>query len=90
MVLSIVLLCWVTLRFGRWAFGERAGFYAGLALATCVGLFLFTRILIPDVVLTLTITLALWAISARARRREPHPRWWAAIMAASDRHQACC
>ena len=30
-------------------------------IATCVGLFLFTRILIPDVVLTLTITLALWA-----------------------------
>ena len=59
--LATVLLCWVTARFAAWAFGRRAGLYAGLALATCVGLFLFTRILIPDVMLTLTITLALWA-----------------------------
>ena len=25
-----IALCWVTYRIGRWAFGERAGFYAGL------------------------------------------------------------
>ena len=30
------------------------GPYAGLCLATCIGLFLFTRVLIPDVMLTLT------------------------------------
>ena len=60
--LATVLLCWVTARFAAWAFGRRAGLYAGLVLATCVGLFLFTRILIPDVMLTLTITLALWAL----------------------------
>src|SRR5262249_42565494 len=53
--LSAILLCWFTARYGRWAFGLRAGFYAGLALATCIGLFLFTRILLPDVTLTLTI-----------------------------------
>ncbi len=58
--LSTILLCWVTARFAAWAFGVRAGLYAGLATATCIGLFLFTRILIPDVVLTLMITLALW------------------------------
>src|SRR5271157_6634444 len=56
--LSTVLLCWVTAQFGAWAFGRRAGMYAGLALATSVGLFLFTRILIPDVILTLAITVA--------------------------------
>ena len=33
----------------------------GLCMATCVGLFLFTRILIPDVMLTFTIALAMWA-----------------------------
>jgi 4-amino-4-deoxy-L-arabinose transferase-like glycosyltransferase len=59
--LAAVLLCWVTYRFGRWAFGETAGVYAGIALSTCVGLFLFTRILIPDVILTLAITGAIWA-----------------------------
>src|SRR5512146_1952640 len=53
--LATVLLCWVVARFGAWAISERAGLYAGLVMATSIGLFLFTRILIPDVVLTLTI-----------------------------------
>src|ERR1700732_2240193 len=39
--LSAVLLCWLTYRIGQWAFDERsggrAGMYAGLTLATCVG-----------------------------------------------------
>src|SRR5690349_23692924 len=56
--LAAVLLCWVTALFGTWAFGARAGTYAGLCLATCAGLFLFTRVLLPDVMLTLTITVA--------------------------------
>ena len=38
--LAVVLLCWVTYRFGRWAFDETAGFYAGIVLSTCIGLFL--------------------------------------------------
>ena len=59
--LAVVLLCWITYRFGRWAFGETAGLYAGIALGTSVGLFLFTRILIPDATLTLTIAGAIWA-----------------------------
>src|SRR5258708_2572056 len=29
-VLAAVLLCWTTFRHGRWAFGERGGFYAGV------------------------------------------------------------
>jgi hypothetical protein len=59
--LAVVLLCWVTYRFGCWAFNNEAGLYAGIALATSVGLFLFTRILIPDAMLTLAITGAIWA-----------------------------
>src|SRR5512141_18369 len=59
--LSAILLCWLTYRMGWWAFNRRAGMYAGLTLATCVGLFLFTRIQIPDVTITATIALALWA-----------------------------
>src|SRR6266550_1228709 len=59
--LSVMALAWLTAAFGTWAFGRRAGLYAGLSTATCVGLFLFTRILIPDVMLTLTIALAMWA-----------------------------
>src|SRR6266704_2922564 len=44
LALSVIALCWLTAKFGAWAFGRKAGFYAGLCLATCVGLFLFTRI----------------------------------------------
>ncbi|MGC9224694.1 MAG: ArnT family glycosyltransferase [Terracidiphilus sp.] len=61
LALAAVLLCWVTFRMGRWSFGEEAGLYAGLSLATCAGLYLFTRIQIPDATLTLTIALAIWA-----------------------------
>src|SRR5271154_4112304 len=47
--LSAIGLAWVTAAFGAWAFGRKGGLYAGLAISTCTGLFLFTRILIPDV-----------------------------------------
>ena len=60
LALMVVALCWVTLRFGKWAFGTDAGFHSGLVLSTSIGLFLFTRILIPDATLTLTIALAMW------------------------------
>src|SRR6266849_3925968 len=49
LALFAVALCWLTARIGAWAFSDRAGLCAGLALATCVGMFLFTRFLIPDV-----------------------------------------
>jgi hypothetical protein len=78
--LSTVLLCWVTARFAAWAFGRRVGLYAGLVMATSVGLFLFTRILIPDVMLTLTITIALWGMLRALEEEERHPAAWAMAM----------
>ena len=81
--LSAIGLCWLTAAFGTWAFGRRAGFYAGLCMATCIGLFLFTRILIPDVMLTFTVALAMWAFLRVLDETEPHPRFWAFMLAAS-------
>ncbi|MCL5742773.1 MAG: glycosyltransferase family 39 protein, partial [Acidobacteria bacterium] len=81
--LATILLCWVTARFGAWAFSPKAGLVAGLALATCVGLFLFTRILIPDVILTLTMTTAMWSLLRALDETEPRPRVWAFLLAAS-------
>jgi 4-amino-4-deoxy-L-arabinose transferase-like glycosyltransferase len=79
---SIALALLVSL-FGMWGFGKRAGFYAGLCMSTCVGLFLFTRIQIPDVMLTFTITFALWAFLRALDEKEERPRLWAALLAAN-------
>jgi 4-amino-4-deoxy-L-arabinose transferase-like glycosyltransferase len=81
--LSAIALCWVTFRFGRWAFSTKVGFYAGLFLSTCIGLFLFTRIVIPDVILTLSITVSLWAFLRALDESEDHPRSWAYLLAGS-------
>jgi 4-amino-4-deoxy-L-arabinose transferase-like glycosyltransferase len=81
--LSAVVLCWLTFRIGCWAFSPRAGLYAGLALATCVGLFLFTRIQIPDVTITATVALALWAFLRTLDPDEPRTALWSMVMAAA-------
>jgi 4-amino-4-deoxy-L-arabinose transferase-like glycosyltransferase len=80
MALGTVLLCWVTAQFGGWAFGRRAGTYSGIAIASSVGLFLFTRILIPDAILTLTITVALWSLLRALDEGEAHAGRWAMLM----------
>src|SRR6185312_4027906 len=49
MALFAVLLCWLTARMAAWAFDRRTGLLAGLVMATSLGLFLFTRVLISDV-----------------------------------------
>ncbi len=82
-VLSITVLAWLIARIGAWAFSARTGLYSGLVFSTSIGLFLFTRILIPDIVLTLTITLAMWAFLRALDGAEPRPRLWAAVMAAA-------
>jgi 4-amino-4-deoxy-L-arabinose transferase-like glycosyltransferase len=81
--LSVIGLAWLTAAMGVWAFGRRAGLYAGLCMATCVGMFLFTRIQIPDVMLTLTIALAMWAFLRALDPDELRPRLWAFLLAAS-------
>lgn len=81
--LACVGLAWLTAAFGTWAFGKRAGFYAGLCMGTGIGLFLFTRILIPDAMLTFTITLSMWSFLRALDEEEPRPRLWAFLAAAS-------
>jgi 4-amino-4-deoxy-L-arabinose transferase-like glycosyltransferase len=77
LALSAILLCWLVTRMAGWALGARAGLYAGLSLATSLGLWLFTRILIPDVVLTLTIAFAMWAFFRAIDPEEQRSRSWA-------------
>jgi 4-amino-4-deoxy-L-arabinose transferase-like glycosyltransferase len=82
-VLAALALAWVTAAFGIWAFGRKAGFYAGLCISTCIGLFLFTRILIPDVMLTASIALSMWAFLRAIDPEESRSRIWALVLAAS-------
>src|SRR5690349_21583256 len=57
LMLGVLALVLATYALGRFAFGEPGGFYAGLALVTSVGTFIFTRFLIPDVLVALWLTL---------------------------------
>jgi len=52
---SMLLLVLLAMRWGRRAFGARAAIYAGLFVATAAGCYLFTRILIPESILSLFI-----------------------------------
>src|SRR5205085_591021 len=64
-------------------FSLKAGLWAGLTLATSIGLWLFTRIQIPDVTVTATIALALWAFLRTLDAEEARPGVWSAVMAAA-------
>ena len=82
-VLAALALALLTTAFANWAFGRRAALYAGLVISTCFGLFLFTRILVPDVMLTGCIALSMWAFLRAIDETEQRPQWWAFVMAAS-------
>ena len=82
-VLSSIALAWLTAAFGMWAFGRLAGFYSGLCIATCVGLFLFTRIQIPDVMVAAAMALSMWAFLRAIDEEEVRPRTWAFVFAAT-------
>jgi len=75
--LAAILLCLVVASMARRAIDADAGFYAGLSLATCVGLWLFTRVLIPDILLTLGIAFALSSFLRALSPDERRPRMWA-------------
>ena len=59
-VISMLLLVLLAMRWGGRAFGGRAGFYAGLFATTAAGCYLFTRILIPEAIVSLFIAAAFY------------------------------
>ncbi|HBY62715.1 MAG TPA: glycosyl transferase [Solibacterales bacterium] len=83
LILTAIALCWLTWRFGRWAFGPLSGLFAGLVLACSFGLWLYTRIQIPDALLTATVTVAMWSFLRAIDPEEPRPSAWAAAMGLS-------
>ncbi len=59
--IAVLLLMLLGHRWANQAFGARTGFYTGLGLLTSAGVFLFTRVLIPEVWLSLFLAAALFA-----------------------------
>ena len=77
MALSVLMLGVLAVVWGRRAFGERAGIYAGLFVYTAAGVFLFTRILIPDVLLSLFIAASLYFFLTALQPGSRPWRWYA-------------
>lgn len=61
--------------FGKRFFNRQVGFYAGLAICSCVGIFLFTRVLWPDVLLTFFITMAFYCFLRAGETAPVNARW---------------
>src|ERR1700732_3300314 len=53
--LAMVGIVLLTFEFGRRFFGKRAGLYGALAAATSVGMFIFTRNMIPEALHTFSV-----------------------------------
>jgi 4-amino-4-deoxy-L-arabinose transferase-like glycosyltransferase len=53
LALAMVGMVLLTFEFGRRFFGKRAGLYAALAVATSAGMFIFTRVMIPEAIYAL-------------------------------------
>lgn len=74
-VVSMLLLMLLAMRWGRRAFGERAAIYAGLFVATAAGCYLFTRILIPEAILSFFIAAAFYFFATALEDGEAW-RWY--------------
>jgi 4-amino-4-deoxy-L-arabinose transferase-like glycosyltransferase len=71
MVLAILGCAAIMWDWSRRAWGARAGFYAALAMLTSVGVFLFTRTLIPESLLTFFLLGALYSFLLGVEDRKP-------------------
>ncbi len=79
--LGVLLLALLGYHWGSKAYGERAGLYTGLATLTAAGVFLFTRIFIPEVLLSLLLCFSLYCMleAIETGRRLPAYGMWAAL-----------
>ena len=74
MALAAIALCCLAWRVALWAFGGLAGLYAGVGVATCCGLFLFTRARIPDVYVGATSLVVLYCFLRAQDGRGRHAK----------------
>ena len=77
-MLGLTSLAWL---WARRAWGPRAGLYAGLAVLTSIGPFLFTRFIIPESILSLFLLVALYSLLTTLEGGRPLAIYsmWAAL-----------
>jgi len=75
-MLGLTWLCWL---WARRAWGDRAGMYAGLAVLTSVGPFLFTRFIIPEAELAFFLLMALYALITGLEDNKPMRFYWISV-----------
>ncbi|HKN22461.1 MAG TPA: glycosyltransferase family 39 protein, partial [Terracidiphilus sp.] len=75
--LAMLGLTWLAWLWARRAWGDRAGFYAGLGVLTSVGCFLFTRFIIPEAILAFFLLVALYALISSLEDGRPTLIYWA-------------
>ena len=77
LVLGVLGMILATYGLGRWAHGSNGGFDSGLVLATALGPYLFTRFMIPDVLVGLWLTLTFWFFLLSLEQDQPsRPVCW--------------
>lgn len=72
--LGVLGLAWCAFIFGRRYWGTEAGFYAALILVTAPGIYVYTRFLIPDVLVAMWLTLGLYLFLIAYEQEQPS-RW---------------
>ena len=80
LALAVLGLCLLAFHWGKSAFDERTGLYAGAFTLTAAGVFLFTRFFIPDALLALLLALALYTTLRALDPACLHPRRYAWAM----------
>ena len=74
LMLGVLAMILATYGLGRRVFGANGGFDSALVLATALGPYLFTRFLIPDVLVGLWLTLTFWLFLESLEQE--HPSKW--------------
>ncbi len=83
--LAILGLTWLAWLWAGRAWSPRAGFYAGLAVLTAIGPFLFTRFMIPEALLSFFLLFALYSMLSGFESSRPIRFYgmWAALALAT-------
>ena len=84
LMLGVLALLLATYKLGRYAYGELGGLYAGIVLATSIGPYIFTRFLIPDVLVGLWLTIGYYFFLRSLEEEVPSQKtcWGFAVVCA--------